>query len=193
MASYPLPLQYESLLQLGMIPPLLTYLLFLLLIPYLQCRPPIAKFRAWLFLQLKTSRKETWTGYGQYTLALFLDALAGYGYRPGRTLVWYFTVILSFATVYVVLGTITGHVLNWNEALVFSITSFHGRGFFPGQSGGDPLLNPLLAFSAGEAVVGLVIRLKRVRNSLYKELFGATLGSRTLMATKREGRICFAR
>ena len=61
---------------------------------------------------------------------------------------WYISVILLFAAMYVVVGAMTNHALTWNEALVFSVTSFHGRGFFPGQLGADPLLNPLLAFSA---------------------------------------------
>jgi hypothetical protein len=39
-------------------------------------------------------------------------------------------------------------------ALIFSITSFHGRGFFPG---GLALDAPLTILAATEAIVGLVI------------------------------------
>jgi hypothetical protein len=108
-------------------------------------------------LSLFRASKSTLAGYGQYTLSLFLDALAGYGYKPGRTLGWYITVIVSFAIAYSFVGTISGHPLSWHEALVFSLTSFHGRGFFPDFEELHPLLNPLVTLAALEAVVGLVI------------------------------------
>ena len=73
--------------------------------------------------------------FGQYLFSLFLDQLAGYGYRPGRSFIAYALVIGIFATIYHLLGT---H-LAWNEAIVISMTAFHGRGFFPEQfHPGDP-------------------------------------------------------
>jgi len=41
-------------------------------------------------------------------------------------------------------------------ALVFSVTSFHGRGFFPG---GIKLDDPITVLAALEAVVGLTIEI----------------------------------
>ena len=41
-------------------------------------------------------------------------------------------------------------------ALIFSITSFHGRGFFPG---GIPLDAPITVLAATEAVIGLIIEI----------------------------------
>jgi len=45
---------------------------------------------------------------------------------------WYLAVIAGFAALYFHFGTVDGHAFNVTEAAVFSLTSFHGRGFFPG-------------------------------------------------------------
>ncbi|HEY8324320.1 MAG TPA: pentapeptide repeat-containing protein, partial [Ktedonobacterales bacterium] len=61
--------------------------------------------------------------------------VAGYGERPLNALLLYAATVISFMGVYLL---ITHHLdthlsqLSWDEALVLSITSFHGRGFFPG-------------------------------------------------------------
>jgi uncharacterized protein YjbI with pentapeptide repeats len=91
---------------------------------------------------------------GKWFFAHFLDLLAGYGYRPGRTLVIYILLILAFTWAYMLFGTINGHSFHFDEALVYSLTSFHGRGFFPG---GLALDDPVTRLAAGEAVTGLVI------------------------------------
>jgi hypothetical protein len=102
--------------------------------------------------------------FGQYLFSLFLDLLAGYGYRPGRSLIAYALVITIFATIYHLLGT---H-LAWNEAIVISMTAFHGRGFFPDQfHPGDP--QALVA--AIEAFVGLLIEVTFIA-TLTQRLFG---------------------
>ena len=93
---------------------------------------------------------------GAWIFSLFLDALAGYGYRPVRSLVAYLLVIILFAAAYYTLGPESGVNLSPLGALVFSVTSFHGRGFFPG---GIPLDDPLTAVAAGEALVGLLIEI----------------------------------
>lgn len=88
----------------------------------------------------------------------FLYLLAGYGYRPGRSIISYLLVIGIFALIYFGLSaTIAGsHHLEWYEALVVSMTAFHGRGFFADQfKPGDP--QALVA--AAEAVVGLLIEI----------------------------------
>lgn len=88
-----------------------------------------------------------------FLFLFFLDVLAGYGYRPGRAAIWYLVVIGTFTGAY----SIFGHLPFFPDALVFSLMSFHGRGFFPSLSGETNLHNPLVVFAAFEAVVGLFI------------------------------------
>ncbi len=93
---------------------------------------------------------------GQYFFSFFLDILAGYGYRPGRTLGAYLFVLSVFAVFYALLGYTLSPPLSPLGAIIFSITSFHGRGFFPG---GIPLNSPLTVAAALEAVIGLLIEI----------------------------------
>jgi len=69
---------------------------------------------------------------GAWLFSWVLALLAGYGYRPGRTVFWYLATVVSFAVAYYLLGPAQGHTFQPDGALVFSVTSFHGRGFFPG-------------------------------------------------------------
>src|SRR2546427_10635745 len=85
--------------------------------------------------------------FGSYIFSWFLDVLAGYGYKPGRSMFIYLLVIAGFATCYDVFGH-----LSMLEALIFSVTSFHGRGFLPGPFA---LSSPVTALAALEAVVGV--------------------------------------
>ncbi len=101
---------------------------------------------------------------GQYVFSLFLDLLTGYGYKPMRSFIAYLLVICLFMMIYHLLGP----QLMWNEALVISMTAFHGRGFFPGTfSPGDPLA----LVSAIEAFVGLIIEVTFIA-TLTQRLFG---------------------
>lgn len=94
--------------------------------------------------------------FGQYLFSLFLNLLAGYGYRPGRSVLWYLTVIFSFALAYFAIG----HLPFWPDALVYSLTSFHGRGFLPNLDGQLVTLHyPLVVMAAFEAVIGLLIEI----------------------------------
>jgi len=93
--------------------------------------------------------------FGQYLFSLFFDLLAGYGYRPGRSVLWYLAVILGFALAYFAIG----HLPFFPDAFVFSLTSFHGRGFFPGLGNENSLHNRLVIMAAFEAVVGLFIEI----------------------------------
>jgi hypothetical protein len=90
------------------------------------------------------------------TGSLLLDLLAGYGFKPMRTLAWYVGIVFGYAAAYSSLGTVNGHSFNAIEALVFSVTSFHGRGFFPGML---PLDNVVIVLAATEAVIGLLIEI----------------------------------
>jgi uncharacterized protein YjbI with pentapeptide repeats len=94
--------------------------------------------------------------FGQYLFSWFLDILSGYGYRPRRSLCWYFAVIIGFALAYYLFG---GLSLYPPDAFVFSLTSFHGRGFFPGLEHTTSLHDPLVVLAALEAVVGLFIEI----------------------------------
>ncbi len=96
--------------------------------------------------------------FGSYFFSCFLDLLAGYGYKPGRTVIAYISTILSFAIIYFSLGLLAGYRASISPlyALIISIISFHGRGFFPG--GLLPTL-PMAVFAACEAIIGLTIEI----------------------------------
>ncbi len=51
--------------------------------------------------------------------------------------------------------------LAWYAALMLSVSSFHGRGFFPGGSPGHSVTldDPLTVLAAAEAIVGLFIEI----------------------------------
>lgn len=105
---------------------------------------------------------------GQYLFSLFLDLLSGYGYRPGRSFIAYLIVIAAFAITYFIIGQTVGPVLSPLGAFVFSMTSFHGRGFFPGGIGLD---DPLTVVAAFEAFIGLLIEVTFIA-TLTQRLFG---------------------
>ena len=107
--------------------------------------------------------------YGQFLFSLFLDLLAGYGYKPVRSFIAYLCVILGFATAYYLIGPTVHLPLTPLEAFVFSMTSFHGRGFSPSQS--ITLSNPLTVLAALEAFVGLTIEVTFIA-TLTQRLFG---------------------
>ena len=100
---------------------------------------------------------------GGWLFSWFLFLLAGYGYRPRRALGWYLLTICVFAWAYYQawacyhLERVTHHPLSLIGAAIFSITAFHGRGFFlGGDLGYDNLVTILGAL---EAVIGLLIEL----------------------------------
>jgi hypothetical protein len=93
-----------------------------------------------------------------YYGSMLLDAIAGFGYKPMRSVWTYVTVILAFGAAYFTLGSTKPHAkpLSWNEALVVSLTAFHGRGFFATAfQPGDPQA----ALAAVQAVIGLLIEI----------------------------------
>lgn len=94
--------------------------------------------------------------FGQYLFSFFLDVLAGYGYRPVQSVIWYLVIIIGFALAYHVFGQLS---LFPPDAFVYSLTSFHGRGFFPGLEHRISLHDPLVMLAAIEAVVGLLIEI----------------------------------
>jgi uncharacterized protein YjbI with pentapeptide repeats len=85
-----------------------------------------------------------------------LDAVSGYGYKPVRSVLAYVLIIGLFAGAYLLNAQFAAPHLTWDEALVLSISSFHGRGFFTtGISLGDTLAR----LAAGEAIIGLLIEI----------------------------------
>jgi len=105
-------------------------------------------------LQQRTSLRGIWRRFRKLAALIFsyfLDAIAGYGYKPGRTAIIYLVVIAVFALCYDTIGQLTPAT-----ALIFSITSFHGRGFLPGPF---TLGSPVTALAATEAVMGLFIEI----------------------------------
>lgn len=107
--------------------------------------------------------------FGRYLFSLILDLLAGYGYRPGRSVFWYLIMIIGFALAYHTLGQLS---LQPPDAFVYSLTSFHGRGFFPGLENRHSLHDPLVMLAAIEAVVGLFIEISFIA-TFTKRFFGS--------------------
>jgi Pentapeptide repeats (8 copies) len=105
--------------------------------------------------------------YAKWLGSLFLDLLTGYGYKPLRCFIAYLLVILTFATTYFIIGHTVGPVLSPVGSAVFSMTSFHGRGFSPG---GIALDDPLTVLAALEAFVGLLIEVTFIA-TLMQRLF----------------------
>ncbi|HEY7093399.1 MAG TPA: hypothetical protein VH393_09485 [Ktedonobacterales bacterium] len=100
---------------------------------------------------------------GQWVFSWLLNIVSGYGDRPGRALAVYLGVISIFAGVFLGITSRASPVffsgsqhLEWYEAIVLSLSSFHGRGFFPS---GISLGDPVAVVAAIEAVVGLFIEL----------------------------------
>ena len=93
----------------------------------------------------------------RYLGSLLLDLMAGYGYKPLRSFVTYLLVVGGFAFLYFLMRASVHPALTPVDAIVFSITSFQGRGFNPGES--VSLHNPLTIEAAIEAIIGLLIEI----------------------------------
>lgn len=115
-------------------------------------------------LQPKVTLKQRGRVLGAWFFSWFLELIAGYGYKPGRGFLAYLLVISTFMALYLLLDP---HLV-WYEALVVSLTAFHGRGFSPSTfSPGDPLS----IASAIEAFVGLIIEVTFIA-TLTRRFFG---------------------
>jgi hypothetical protein len=91
---------------------------------------------------------------GRWAFSLALALLAGYGYRMGRILLAYLLVIALAAVAYWTLGVSgNGPLLAPHEALLVSVTAFHGRVFAEAFQ----VTSPAAWVAAAEAVLGLVI------------------------------------
>jgi Pentapeptide repeats (8 copies) len=134
-----------------------------------------------LLFRLLQDLRRSWRLPGnlvRWLFSWFLALLAGYGYHPGRSVFWYFTVVIGFVVLYLNFGHIDCHVVDsmqvcrpfrLNEAVVYSLTSFHGRGFFPGSLELD---DPVVMIAAFEAVLGLLIEISFIA-TFTQRFFGA--------------------
>jgi len=101
---------------------------------------------------------------GAILLSLILGALSGHGYRPGRSLFAYLLVIAIFSLAFVCIAPAENIILTPFGAVILSVASFHGRGFFPGVSPGHDIAldSPLAALAAFEAMIGLGIEVSLI-------------------------------
>lgn len=113
-------------------------------------------YKAQLLQRIVYRRQKNWP---KFASSLFFDRLAGYGYKPARSLVIYFLIILFFAILYHIIpnSTTSGDTFfTWWQALLFSIVSFHGRV----QMAGDVTVgNTFTWIAAIESILGLLIEL----------------------------------
>jgi hypothetical protein len=140
--------------------------------------------RKLLFRRMLADWRRPWRFPGdllRWLFSWFLALLAGYGYHPGRSVFWYLATIFGFAFAYyqATHGLPIGpyhfaqlsdtQALQPNEALILSVSSFHGRGFFqPIKSLGDPVAT----LAAGEAIIGLLIEISFIA-TFTQRFFGA--------------------
>ncbi|HEY7020823.1 MAG TPA: pentapeptide repeat-containing protein [Ktedonobacterales bacterium] len=91
---------------------------------------------------------------GRWGFSLALALLAGYGYRMGRIILAYLLVVGLAALAYWTLGVSGyGPLLAPHEALLVSVTAFHGRVFAEAFQ----VTSPAAWVAAAEAVSGLLI------------------------------------
>ncbi len=125
-------------------------------------------YRAQL-MQRQVFRYSGWSALGKWLFSWFLWLIAGYGYRPGRSVVIYLGSVALFAVGYYLLGATIGPHLSPYEAAVVSLTAFHGRGFFATAfQPGDPQAG----LAALEAVVGLLIEISFIA-TFTQRFFGS--------------------
>jgi hypothetical protein len=110
-----------------------------------------------LVMERKAMRYER--NYGGWFLNMLLGAVAGHGEKPGRAFVAYLGIVTSFAIIYWLVTNFLhsgAQPLQWYEAVVLSVSPFHGRGFFTNTI---QLGDPLAIVAAIEAMMGLFIEL----------------------------------
>lgn len=110
-----------------------------------------------LVMERKALRYER--NYGGWLLNVLLGVVAGHGEKPGRAFVAYLGIVTTFAVIFWLVTNFLhsgAPPLQWYEAAVLSVSSFHGRGFFTNTI---QLGDPLAIVAAFEAVMGLFIEL----------------------------------
>jgi hypothetical protein len=93
---------------------------------------------------------------GACLFSVLLAVLAGYGYRLGRIVMAYVTVVAAFALAFLAARYFAGTLIDWEqvgEATQISLNAIHGRVFFAQLT-----LDSVQAWIATiESVVGIVI------------------------------------
>jgi uncharacterized protein YjbI with pentapeptide repeats len=106
--------------------------------------------------QPKASLRQRGRKLSAWVFSHLLNLVAGYGYKPERSLLAYLLVIFGFMGLYLLTSHFTTPHLRWDEALVLSLSSFHGRGFF---SQTITLGDAYARLAVTEAVLGLFIEI----------------------------------
>ena len=106
--------------------------------------------------QQRTPFRQRMQVLGSWLFSWFLFLLAGYGYKPLRSIIAYLVIIFGFMGLYLLNAHFIAPHLTWDEALVLSVSSFHGRGFFTQNV---TLGDTYARLAAIEAVVGLFIEI----------------------------------
>ncbi|GCE15962.1 pentapeptide repeat-containing protein [Tengunoibacter tsumagoiensis] len=96
-------------------------------------------------------RKRT---FHQYLFSWFLNLLAGYGYKPIRSLIFYVISIFAFALAYFFFDFFTHQPKNFAIELLISLNNFHSHGLFLVQEITGSLPDVLGTL---EGIVGLLI------------------------------------
>ena len=107
-------------------------------------------------IQPKISLRQWIRKLGAWVFSHLLNLVAGYGYRPERSFLAYLLVTFGFMGLYLLTSHLTTPHLRWDEALVLSLSSFHGRGFFPQTI---TLGDAYARLAVIEAVLGLFIEI----------------------------------
>ncbi len=114
-------------------------------------------YKAQLLQRIVYRRQKNWS---RLASSWSLDMLAGYGYKPERSLFIYVFIILFFATLYCIVpnnSDIQGPLSSiWWQALLFSILSVHGRVQPPMGVNIDYTFTWLAAI---ESILGLLIEI----------------------------------
>lgn len=105
-------------------------------------------------IQPKTAFQQRLRKLSTWVFSHLLNLLAGYGYKPERSFLAYLLVIVGFTGLYLLTSHFTLPHLRWDEALVLSVSSFHGRGFFTQTI---TLGDAYARLAVTEAVLGLFI------------------------------------
>jgi uncharacterized protein YjbI with pentapeptide repeats len=106
-------------------------------------------------LRIRQGFKAWMRHLGAYIFASSLFLTTGYGYKPARSLLAYLLVVVACTLVYALLG----HLPLVPDAFLFSLTSFHGRGFLLPIANEASFHNPMLVLATFEAVIGLFIEI----------------------------------
>ena len=107
--------------------------------------------RMWRLRDLWQKRR---THFPAFVISGLVFLVSGYGYRPIHSFGAYAATILVFMGLYLLNSHFVAPHLTWDEALVLSMSSFHGRGFF---SSTISLGDTYARLSVVEAFIGLLI------------------------------------